>query len=227
MAFDYDIVILGGSPVAIDAAIAANALRARVALVEPHRIGAVKGSAENLPSNLPSNLILPLLQQMQQAQQIGLSWDGDRTVEPKPPTVNFDRLLRWSSAAAANLTEQNAPAVLSSLGIDVIRGDGEFCRQPTLHFAANGRRLRGRNYLLAVGSRAMATGIEGLPETGYLTPQTLLHWLAKEQKPPQELTIIGDDPVAIEIAQILARLGTQVTIVVAGTHMLPYEDPDA
>ena len=223
MAFDYDIVILGGSRVALEAAIAANALKARVALVEPSTVEPVKDFA----GDWPSNILLPLLQQMQQTQYMGLSWCGDRIAEPKPPTIDFDRLRRWLSGATADRVQHHSGAVLSSLGIDAIRGNGEFCRQPTLHVAVNGRRLRGRNYLLAVGSRHRATEIEGLDRTGYLTPQTLLQWIGKEQRLPQGLTIIGDEPTSIEIAQILVRLGTQVSVIVAGPHILPHEDPEA
>ncbi|MDY6938447.1 MAG: NAD(P)/FAD-dependent oxidoreductase [Cyanobacteriota bacterium] len=222
MAFDYDLVILGGSPVAVEAAIAANALKARVALVEP-----IAEEARFSAGNLPPNRILPLLEQMQRADQMGVSWDADRDrpVEPRPPEIDFDRLRHW--CVEANRSNHKSLAFLSSLGIDAIRGNGEFGCQPTLHFAVNGRRLRGRKYLLAVESRAIASKIEGLSETGYLTPQTLLDWIGKEQKLPETLTIIGDDPAAIEIAQILVRLGTQVKLVVTGSHILPHEDPEA
>jgi pyruvate/2-oxoglutarate dehydrogenase complex dihydrolipoamide dehydrogenase (E3) component len=140
--------------------------------------------------------------------------------------------IQWADGVVSTLEEQHSPAILASLGVDVIVGEGEFCRKPYLAFVVNGRRLRSRAYLIATGSRPGIAAIDGLQATGYRTPTDIWQQISPGQLPvdasPRPCwVVIGGGASGTELAQTLSRLGADVTLVVRSSHILPKEDPEA
>jgi pyruvate/2-oxoglutarate dehydrogenase complex dihydrolipoamide dehydrogenase (E3) component len=211
MAVEYDLVILGGTVVAREAAIAAAAVKARVALVEPFPPNA---------GGRPEALYHAMLAQTGQAFQPGLM----RLFEA-PPQPTWPQVVAWTTTAIENLEQGRSPAILSAQGVDVITGGGEFCRLPKLGFVVQGRTLRSRHYLIATGSRTAIPEIPGLSTTQPLTPEDL--WQAPERlQDIESLLILGSDPLAIALAQQFNRLGIQVMLVLEEAQLLPQEDPE-
>lgn len=191
MAVDYDLVVIGATTAGIQAAIAAADLKARVALVT-HGCTPVTGWD------------LALLQARR-----AIAGDGQAVGALKPG-------LGWPKAAIANLEALHSPAVLAHRGIDVITGMGEFCRKPVPALLAEGRQLRSRAYLLAVGCGSQIPAIAGLDTITYLTLEQVL-----EQGPTVPPTyhwgIWGTDLRAIALAQALRQWGFPVTLFWAQT----------
>ena len=223
MAVEYDLVVIGGTQAGRYAAIAAAHLQARVALIENTPPGL---SLHSGIYNQSLTQVGRVLQQTSNADQFGVYWDqADATSPQQIPEIRFSEAISWASGVVSTLEEQNSPAVLASLGVDVIIGEGEFCRKPYLGFVVNGRRLRSRAYLIATGSNKATTEIDGLQSTGYLTPAD---WQQKfPEKLPKEWVVIGGGATGTEMAQILARLGADVTLVARSSHILAKEDPEA
>ncbi len=261
MTVEYDLIVIGGSTAGIHAAVAAAHLNARVALVENEHLqknwlgyGAIYNQALTQVGRV--------VQQVRDAHQFGVRTSGaDSTQQRQIPSVQLTEAMQWAEAVVSTCSEQNSPAILASLGIDAIAGSGEFCRRPHLGFLVNSRRLRGRAYLIATGSRPTIPDIEGLQTVGYLTPVDIWNQglqveqglqLGKLQvessnqssilqpsnlQPPNlqpsplqlsgSWVVIGDDPIGIELAQTLARLNFDVTLVASTPHILPKEDPEA
>ncbi len=250
MAVEYDVVVIGGSTAGVCAAVTAAHLKARVALVEPqpHEVDWLR--REGTYSKALSQ-VGRLAQQMRDAHQFGIHWKSTDAIEDESqnakgkrqilnsdfgfwslnfglplPSVQKDEAMRWAKGVVSTLEEQHSPAILASLGVDFMTGVGEFCRQPYLAFVVNGRYLRGRAYLIATGSRPVVPDIDGLEATGYLTPADI--W---QQDLTKRLSstwvIVGGNPSAIELAQTLARLGGEVTLVVSRPHILVKEDIEA
>jgi pyruvate/2-oxoglutarate dehydrogenase complex dihydrolipoamide dehydrogenase (E3) component len=221
MPFDYDLVILGGSAAARHAAITARSFKARVALVEP---------AAPIASCAEDRVHYGLLQAshtMQQArhlERLGLAWthqqEGDRLFVDLPETID------WTQQSMEALHTHESPAVLSSLGIDVIQGQGEFCRRPHMAVVVQDRVLRSRKYLIASGSYTAIPNIDGLLKANPLTPDALSQRGAIAES-PASLIVIGGEPAAVELAQAFAYLGSQVTLITASKTLLPQEDIDA
>ncbi|MEB3827310.1 dihydrolipoyl dehydrogenase family protein [Phormidium sp. CCY1219] len=201
MSFDYDLVVIGGTRAGISAAIAAANLNARVAFVYP--------ADEALPGDLPPSSLLPP------------AFDA-QPISANPPSLAA--ALTWANGVRDTLAATHSPAVLASLGIDAIAGMGQFTPLPQLTFNVNTRRLIARRYLLAVGSRSAIPDIPGLHRTGYLTWETLPQ--LTDNALPQTAIAIGSDPSAIELTQILLRLGIRVTLIVPTSSILPEEDPE-
>ncbi|MEQ8753230.1 MAG: FAD-dependent oxidoreductase [Coleofasciculus sp. G1-WW12-02] len=97
------------------------------------------------------------------------------------PTVQITEAMEWANMVVSTCSEATSPAILASLGVDVIYGDGEFCRLPHLGFVLNNRRLRARAYLIATGSCAEIPDIDGLDTTCYCTPRTIWNHVDKSR----------------------------------------------
>lgn len=223
---DYDLVIIGGSPAGRYAAFNATNLQARVALVEPAY------DAQELPF-LGTRSPISAVRYSQALVEAGQR-AGKRLIPPfdfsfgenSATTMPLAEAVAWANGATSNLEDIHSPALLASCGVDVIFGKGEFILKPDLAFSVNDRQLRSRTYLLAIPSRPIIPEIQGLSPTGFLTAETVGR-LAKQEKLPSSIVAIGADPAGVELAQALARLGVQVTVVLKSTHILAKEDPEA
>ncbi|MBE9053818.1 NAD(P)/FAD-dependent oxidoreductase [Nostocales cyanobacterium LEGE 11386] len=224
MTIDYDIVIIGGSLAGRYAALAATQLRATVALVETQvNYGFAQHQAMSEIGKLAHNL--------SDTAGFGIHTTQADTSEKCQTSVAWPEAKLYTHSVISNIQEQNSPANLAALGVDVIIGSGQFQSMATPHkpphlaFSVNERLLRARTYLLASGSRPAIPDINGLQTTGYLTLSNI--WQSLNQPTlPKNWVIIGGVPQSIEVAQILARFGCHVTLVVKYPSILPYADPE-
>lgn len=223
MAVDYDVVIIGGSPAGRAAAAAAAQLKATVALVEP--VFRAKESGEKLTpiSSHTLSHLAQLTNQLANASQFGIRLNNTDSAKNNH-SINFDAAIQWATTVESNLEDQNSPALLAARGVDFIQGNGQFEPQPRLAFVINGRRLLARSYLIATNSRPAIPDIEGLQNTDYLTPACV--WQSLTQTPQGRWVILGSDPTGCQLAQILARFGLDITLVVKRPHILAKEDPE-
>ena len=75
----------------------------------------------------------------------------------------------------------------------------------------------------ATGGRAVAPPVPGLAEAGYLTNETVFSLTER----PARVAVIGGGPIGCELAQTFRRLGSTVTLIHTGDHVLNREDADA
>ena len=162
-------------------------------------------------------------------------------VQPQSPNAIEDELWQFQrqpfsispelSFYDLPIAEPYSPAILASLGIDVIFGEGQFCPKPKLAFETNDRLLRSRSYLLAPGSMAtIPNHIEGL--TGAIAEQLNQEVLqqfhqSSNSKTPDRLIAIGSSPQAIAVAQNFAQRGSLVTLIIKSSRILTQEDSEA
>ena len=221
MAVEYDLVVIGGTAAGLSAAIAAARLQARVALVVTDPL-----AAKTFWSTQTLMEVGRMAAQARSASQFGI--DAEIATLVSGSSVRFDQAIKWAETVVATLAEQHSPAVLASLGIEVIFETGQFNHQPDLNFSLARRQLRSRAYLIATGTDSLQLDIEGLAAAGYLTCNHLLSQLrTTDQQWPQDIVVIGGGPTAIELSQTLMRLGCCVTIVTQSPHILALEDPEA
>jgi dihydrolipoamide dehydrogenase len=223
MTIDYDVVIIGGSLAGRYAALTATQLRAKVALVEPQLNNSVV-------FHQAISDVAKLAQKCRDLPGFGINAIHTDTSEKCQISVAWTEALRSAQSVVSNIQEQISLANLAAQGVDVIVESGQFQTSPDLAFAVTQRLLRGRTYLLASGSLSAIPQIEGLQTTGYLTPTNLWQYLYKQvsqsAKLPENWVIIGGSPQSIEIAQTLAKLGCNITLVVKSPYLLTHLDPE-
>ena len=208
MSVEYDLVIIGSTIAGIDAALQAARCKARVALIQ-------QNCHPRFPWYQAFAQIGRTLQRVDRVNQLQL-FDAPL----KTSALDLAQVNRWVSAIAQSQQEFYSPEKLAASGIEVISGSGEFRRKPQAGFLVNGRLFRARAYLIAADYTLTIPEIPGLETVHYLTPDTIPNAI------PRSLIIVGDDPVAVELAQLYARLGSQVTMVIRQPHLLAIADSE-
>jgi pyruvate/2-oxoglutarate dehydrogenase complex dihydrolipoamide dehydrogenase (E3) component len=204
---DYDLVIIGGTATARNAALQAARTQKRIALIEP-------SDTLPIPVDLHRQAIAQAAQVAHHHRHADL-WGFSATTPPH----QWRTLTDWTTLTAATLTQ--TPDRLAAAGVDIIIGNGSFIRHPQA-FQINGRLLRSRHYLLAPPTHPH---IPPIAQNIALTPDSLLHqpW----HSPPDRLVILTTEPLGIELAQSFNRLGTQVTLITESAHLLKAAEPSA
>ena len=80
-----------------------------------------------------------------------------------------------------------------------------------------------RGVVVATGTTPLVPPIGGLADLPFWTNRDAV----QVEEPPTSLLVIGGGAIGVEFAQVFSRFGTQVTIVEAGAHLLPAEEPEA
>ncbi|GAP96328.1 FAD-dependent oxidoreductase [Leptolyngbya sp. NIES-2104] len=199
MPADYDFVIIGYSETGIYAATEAARKRARVALVEQNC--QPKVSCSRILSQFAKTI----------AQSSRSCFDAD-------VKLRLDSVNRYTTAIAQSHQEFYDRAKLEGLGIEFIPGSGEFCRKPQTGFTVKGRILRSRAYLIATDYTPIVSEMVSASGVEFLTPSSVI------TKIPESIVIIGDDAIGVEFAQLYARLGAQVTMLIRQPHLLSMAD---
>lgn len=105
-------------------------------------------------------------------------------------------------------------------GIDVFLGEARFVAPKVL--TAGEDEIRGERFVLAAGSRPRIPPIEGLAGVPYLTSDTVM----RLDRLPKSMVVLGGGYIAAEMSHIFGSLGTGVTIVARGEHLLARHDAD-
>jgi pyruvate/2-oxoglutarate dehydrogenase complex dihydrolipoamide dehydrogenase (E3) component len=216
----YDLVVIGGGTAGLVCAAGAAGLGARVALIERARLG---GDCLNTGC-VPSKAFL------RSARVVGEARSGARVGVSAEAQVDFSAVMARLRARRADIAPHDSASRLAALGVDVLFGEAEFSGEQAIVVRSNlpGRStnpvpLKFRKAVIATGSRPAIPPIPGLEGVPFLTNETLFD--LRDQ--PTHLAVIGGGPIGCEMAQAFARLGTRVTLVEHGPHVLPRDDEEA
>lgn len=141
---------------------------------------------------------------------------GLQKIDPKP---NFRAISEHAETLAETLVPRDSDDRLAALGIAVLAGETTFIDRQTLRVGEV--QIRARQFVLAAGGAPLIPAIVGLDQVPYFTPRSIADNLRKLT----HLVVIGGTPVALELAQAYARLGSQVTLVPQG-GLLPGFDSE-
>ena len=209
--FDRNLIVIGAGSAGLVSAYIAAAVRARVTLIEKHRMG---GDCLNTGC-VPSKALIRaarLASEQRRAQQFGLP-----AVEGKP---DFAAVMERVQRVIAAVEPHDSVDRYQALGVDCLQGEARLIDPWTVQVGE--RRLTARSIVLATGARPFVPPIPGLAEADYLTSDTV--WALRAL--PTRLLVLGGGPIGCELAQAFARLGAQVTQVQRGPRLLPREDPE-
>jgi pyruvate/2-oxoglutarate dehydrogenase complex dihydrolipoamide dehydrogenase (E3) component len=134
--------------------------------------------------------------------------------------VDVQRVFWWRDQVAGKDDESQAKWV-RELDVELVRGTGVVEEPGRLR--AGDRDVEFEKLLIATGSVPQAPPIEGLGELDYWTSREA----TSASEVPERLIVLGGGAVGCELAQFYARIGSQVTLVQNGDHLLPRVDPEA
>ena len=214
--FDRNLVVIGGGAAGLVSAYIAATVRAKVTLVEAHRMG---GDCLNYGC-VPSKALIRsarLAHEMRHAGRFGL-----KDVEPE---IDFAAVMARVQRVIADIEPHDSVERYTGLGVDVAIGRARIVDPWTVEITdAQGgtRRLTTRSIVIAAGAQPFVPPLPGIEQTGYLTSDTL--WTLSER--PKRLLVLGGGPIGCELAQAFARLGSQVTQVEMAPRLMGREDTD-
>jgi pyruvate/2-oxoglutarate dehydrogenase complex dihydrolipoamide dehydrogenase (E3) component len=214
--FDRNLVVIGAGSAGLVSAYIGSAVKAKVTLVEQHRMG---GDCLNTGC-VPSKALIRsarLLSQMRRARQFGL--------EAVHATLDFARVMERVRRVIQRVEPHDSVARYEALGVECLSGIATV-RSPwavEVQLASGDTRvLTTRSIIIAAGATPFIPPIPGLREVTPLTSETV--WELREL--PRRLLVLGGGPVGCELAQCFARFGAHVTLLEMGPRLLPREDPE-
>ncbi|MEM9741470.1 MAG: mercuric reductase [Pseudomonadota bacterium] len=209
--YDNNLIVIGAGSGGLIAALVAATLRARVTLIERHKMG---GDCLNTGC-VPSKTLLSAAK----AAHI-MRHGADYGLQSVEPQVNFAAVMERVQRAIATIEPKDSVERYSSLGVNCIIGDAEFVDDHSVR--VNGEVITARSIIVATGGTPFVPPLPGLESITPLTSDNV--WELREQ--PRRLVVVGGGPIGCELAQAFARLGTEVTQVQMGSHIMDREDPE-
>ncbi len=218
--FDRNLIVIGAGAGGLVTAYIAAAVKAKVTLIEAHKMG---GDCLNYGC-VPSKALIKsarLARQMRHASQYGL--------EDATPTFSFRKVMRRVHDVITAVEPHDSIERYTGLGVEVLQGYAKLVDPWTVEVDLNEggtQRLTARSIVLATGARPFVPPLPGIEEVGYVTSDTLWEEFAKLEEAPRRLVVLGGGPIGCELAQAFARLGSQVTQVEMGPRIMAREDEE-
>ncbi len=214
--FDRNVVVIGAGSAGLVTAYIAAAVKARVTLVEKHRMG---GDCLNTGC-VPSKALIRsarLLSHIRRARELG--------IHSAAADFNFSEVMDRVASVVRQVEPHDSAARYTALGVECLQGRARIATPWSVEITQeDGRKqtLTTRNIVVAAGARPFVPPIPGLAEAEPLTSDTV--WELREL--PKRLVVLGGGPIGCELAQCFARLGAKVTQVEMLPRLMVREDPE-
>jgi len=213
--FDRNLVVIGAGSAGLVSAYIAAAVRAKVTLIEKHRMGGDCLNTGCVPSKalIKSARVLSLIRR---GKEFGLS---NATAE-----VDFAEVMERVQRVIRTVAPHDSVERYAGLGVECIIGEARIASPWSVEIKTGGREkvLTTRAIIIATGARPFVPPIPGIEHIDVLTSDTV--WALR--KLPERLVVLGGGPIGAELAQAFARLGAKVTQVEMLPRILPREDPE-
>ena len=214
--YDRNMVVIGGGSAGLVTAYIAAAVKAKVTLVERHKMG---GDCLNTGC-VPSKAIIKtakLLNQIKHSKDYG--------VKSASAEFDFAEAMERVQKVVAEVEPHDSVARYTGLGVEVLKGTAKITSPWTVEVTLNdgGKQvLTTKNITIATGARPFIPPIPGLRESNPLHSDNV--WEIRKQ--PKRLVVLGGGPIGSELAQAFARLGSKVTQIEMLPRIMSKEDPE-
>ena len=210
--FDYNLIAIGAGSAGLVTAYIGAAVKAKVALIEKHRMG---GDCLNTGC-VPSKALIRSARLLAEARH-----SANLGIRSMSAEFDFAEVMQRVQRVITQIEPHDSVERYTGLGVEVIEGEAKLVSPWEVE--VGGRRLSARSLVIATGARPLVPDIPGLNDLDYLTSDTV--WGLRAL--PQRLLVLGGGPIGCELAQCFARFGAQVRIVEMAPRLLPREDADA
>lgn len=213
--FDRNLVVIGAGSAGLVSAYIAAAVKAKVTLIEKHRMG---GDCLNFGC-VPSKALIrsaKLLAHVKRSRDFG--------IRSASADFDFAEVMERVQRLIAAIRPHDSVERYTRLGVECIAGTAKITSPWSVEVATaeGAKTLTTRSIVIATGGRPFVPSIAGIDDVGYVTSDTL--WGIRTL--PPRLLVLGGGPIGCELAQCFARFGSQVTQVEMLPRLMVREDPE-
>ena len=206
-----DIVVIGGGPAGVTAALRASELGAKVTLVERSKLG---GTCTN-DGCVPTRFLAHAARLARDASQF-----ADYGLGADLPRLNFQQLMKGTQNKISEINEKKGlTAHLEDFGVKVLSevGEAKFTDGHTIE-TATGVVLEAGKIILCAGGHARQLSIPGNELAMTLSDVWSL------EKLPESVAIVGGAATGCQIASVLEAFGAKVSLLEIAPRLLGMED---
>jgi pyruvate/2-oxoglutarate dehydrogenase complex dihydrolipoamide dehydrogenase (E3) component/uncharacterized membrane protein YdjX (TVP38/TMEM64 family) len=209
--FDRNLVVIGAGSGGLVSAYIAAAVKAKVSLIEKHKMG---GDCLNTGC-VPSKALIRSARLLAHSRR-ATEWGFDRM----EVSFEFAKVMERVQRVVQQVEPHDSAERYTGLGVDVIQGEARITSPWSVQ--VNGREITTRAIVVATGATPAVPPIPGLAQLEYLTSDSI--WQLREL--PSRLLVLGGGPIGCELAQAFARFGSRVSMVMRGPRLMKREDAD-
>ena len=214
--YEQNVVVIGAGAAGLVTAYIAAAVKAKVTLVEKHRMG---GDCLNTGC-VPSKALIrtaKLLSHVRRSKEFG--------VREASADFDFAEVMERVQSVVRQVEPHDSVERYTALGVECLQGTAKITSPWTVDVTlgdGSKRTLTTKNIVIAAGARPFVPPIPGLKEANPLTSDSV--W--ELRKLPRRLVVLGGGPIGCELTQCFARLGAKVTQVEMLPRIMIREDPE-
>ena len=209
--FDRNLIVIGAGAAGLVTAYIAAAVKAKVTLVEKHKMG-----GDCLYTGcVPSKALIrsaKFLNHIDRAPEFG--------IKSAKAEFDFADVMERVQDVIRKVEPHDSVERYTDLGVECIQGEAKITSPYTVEI--NGRTLTTRSIVIATGARPFVPPIEGIDKVDYYTSDSI--WDLRSL--PKRLLVLGGGSIGSELVQAFQRLGSRVTQVEMLPRILIREDPE-
>ncbi|WP_349431228.1 dihydrolipoyl dehydrogenase [Methylomarinum sp. Ch1-1] len=214
-AYDNNLIVIGAGSGGLVTAYIAAAVKAKVTLIEKHKMG---GDCLNTGC-VPSKALIrsaKWLSHLKRHEEFG--------IKQAQADVDFAAVMERVQTVIKTVEPHDSIERYSELGVEVVTGEAKILSpwEVKVTTAQGVKTLTTRAIVIAAGARPFVPPIPGLDKIDYLTSDNV--WNLREL--PKRLLVLGGGPIGSELTQSFARLGSRVTQVEMAPRIMGREDPE-
>jgi dihydrolipoamide dehydrogenase len=207
---DYDLIIIGAGPAGYVAAIRAGQAGLKTAVIEKKQVGGMCLNWGCIPSKA-------MLESAKYFSRLGMAGDfGVEGLDPKKLTFSWEKGVKRSERIVRRLTK-GVEYLLKKNNVETITGTASAEAADTV--VVDNRKLTAKNIIIATGSYPRP-----LPFKVHEKKILNLENFFSMKEIPHKLLVAGEGPVSAEIAQMLALIGKDVTLLKTAEKVFPALD---
>jgi dihydrolipoamide dehydrogenase len=204
-------VVIGGGSAGLVTSYIAAAVKAKVTLIERHKMG---GDCLNTGC-VPSKAIIrsaKFMSHVSRSKEFG--------IKHAQADFEFSEVMERVSNVIKKIEPHDSIERYTELGVDVVTGEAKIISPWSVE--VNGKTINAKNIVIATGARPFVPPIDGIESVDYYTSDNLWELRVK----PEKLVVLGGGPIGTELTQAFGRLNISVTQVEMAPRILLREDEE-
>jgi len=207
----FDIIVIGAGSGGLNIAGFMNRIGLRVLLIDKNE-KSIGGDCLNTGC-IPSKALIHIAREVyagKKAEKFGFTVHG---------AVDIKKVIVYVKEKQDIIRVHENSEHFRNIGMTVLLGTATFNGPRSV--MVNGAEYHGKKIIIATGSRPRKLELEGLELIKTYTNETVFDM----ETLPSRFVFIGGGPISLELGQAFAMLGSTVTIIHGGEHILEKEDP--